>query len=132
MSGRSKGTDTGGDPDGGAGSTPATRHLSTETIVGAVAETISVGRTNAENETIAISMPTEVRVLVFESIDGGWLLHVTAVAVDVDTKESGFFGTQSRWQKKPTREEIAGELDRWLAHEMREQLGLKPHATSTT
>lgn len=80
-----------------------------------------------EGETLEVPLPSKLHVLVFPSIDGGWRLKLSAITVDVDTKLEGYFGTSASFAEKPTREQIAVELDRWLAHEVREQLGLEPH-----
>lgn len=93
-------------------------------------------------QVIDVPMPTQVRVLVYQKQPGPdvapaggvvnywagqWCVKVMARAVDVQTGEIGDFSQETITADRPTRADIAHALSAWLAHEMQEQLGMRPH-----
>ena len=95
----------------------------------AAAEKKQIHEAGEVNWTRKLSMPSEVTVLVFASDaePGTWFVKVNANAVDVATGKMDFFGSTVRVGAYPSPEDVATIVTNWLDHEVREQLGLKPH-----
>jgi hypothetical protein len=74
-------------------------------------------------------MPSRVVVHVYKSHEqrGWWIAKSTFFARNVESGEPDSFMLKTRWQRRPTRQQVARVVVRHLAHEVYEQLDLKPH-----
>lgn len=86
-------------------------------------------------ETIDIPMPTSFRVLVHWSrVKQRWVSKVILTATDVTDPEfaEDYFSCERIYDERPTCEEIAEHAAAAMEHEIREQLGLRPHEEGTS
>lgn len=84
------------------------------------------------NEVIHIPSPRAIRVLVYKSKEkGDYVSKVSLEAYDIETRQLGYFGSECRYQDKPTREQIREHVVHMLDHEVRHHLGLDPHGNET-
>jgi hypothetical protein len=81
------------------------------------------------DRTVTIAMPSTVTVLIYKSHvhRSLWITKSTFYARNVDTGAPDSFMLEYRRRRPPTRAEIARIVSRHLAHEVAEQLGLRPH-----
>lgn len=87
-----------------------------------------MAETNTGPETIKILLPSTCEVLVYAKSDGsGWISKCIIQTKDVQPGEDDYFSSEWEWEVKPSRERIALHVEDQFKHEVREQLGLKPH-----
>lgn len=80
-------------------------------------------------KTIVVELPSRVEVMVYpsEASPGAFVIKSSFDAKDIETGEVEPFSSTASYDSEPGLDDVLRVVSAHLAHEVAEQLGLRPH-----